>query len=207
MATLETPGLQLDVLEALAETPPTHLVQPVGPDGQTKLRFLYAQAAAADLVPQTAADDIGRLHSLFDVALDHGLGGLILDYIAEVRRAAGQPIADPLPTPAAAQLDTRAAWLLLPGSFAGLLRPQLDLQRPAPGLFDGRRLRAALGAEAAVGRARPPCSLALARPWLRGLCGCGLPGCCVLGAGCFWCALLPEGGCRGGLRMLQQRPL
>lgn len=87
MAALDVPQLQLEVLEALAVTPATQLAG-CGPDGLTKLRSLYSQAAAADLVPQTASDDIARLHSLFEAALDCGMGGLILDYVAEVRRAA-----------------------------------------------------------------------------------------------------------------------
>jgi hypothetical protein len=78
--------LQVEALEALAATAPTeHLRR--SPDGTSKLGQLYGLAAAAGLVPPTAADDIARLHSLFEMALDHGLGGIVLDYIELVRPA------------------------------------------------------------------------------------------------------------------------
>jgi hypothetical protein len=82
--------LQLDVLELLAEqTPKSYLSRRAS--GQSVLRELYAQAAEAQLVPPSSpnSDDILRLHALFDVALDHGMGGLVLDYIAEVRPLQG----------------------------------------------------------------------------------------------------------------------
>lgn len=74
-----------DFLEQLAETPPKAYLQRQ-PSGQSLLRELYAQAAEAGLVPAGAGgDDIARLHALFDVCLDHGMGGLVRDYVAEVR--------------------------------------------------------------------------------------------------------------------------
>jgi E3 ubiquitin-protein ligase HOS1 len=82
--------LQLDVLELLAEqSPKSYLSRRAS--GQSVLRELYAQAAEAQLVPPSSpnSDDILRLHALFDVALDHGMGGLVLDYIAEVRPLQG----------------------------------------------------------------------------------------------------------------------
>jgi hypothetical protein len=83
--------LQLDVLELIAEqSPKSYLSRRAS--GQTVLRDLYAQAAEAQLVPPASpnSDDILRLHALFDVALDHGMGGLVLDYIAEVRPLQGR---------------------------------------------------------------------------------------------------------------------
>ncbi len=73
----------LELFEALAETPPRAYLQRT-PSGQSLLRQLYQQAAEADLVARSAPDDIARLHALFDVALDHGLGGLVRDYLTEV---------------------------------------------------------------------------------------------------------------------------
>lgn len=73
-------ALAADVLEALAEASPRQLSQ--------SCRELYAQAAEAALVPATAPDDIARLHALFDAALDGGVGGLVVDYVTEVRAAA-----------------------------------------------------------------------------------------------------------------------
>lgn len=76
-----------DFLEQLAETAPKAYLQRQ-PSGQSLLRELYAHAAEAGLLPAGAGgDDIARLHALFDVALDHGMGGLVRDYVAEVRRA------------------------------------------------------------------------------------------------------------------------
>lgn len=78
-------GEQLELLEELAGTAPQTYLQKQ-PSGQSTLRELYALAAQANLVPPSAQDDIARLHSLWDVALDHGLGGLVRDYVSEVRR-------------------------------------------------------------------------------------------------------------------------
>ena len=76
---------QLEVLEQLAELAPTQFLERT-PGGQSTLRELYIQAAEADLVPSSAAaDDIARLHGLWEVALDHGMGGLVLDYLSQVR--------------------------------------------------------------------------------------------------------------------------
>ncbi|KAL4434490.1 hypothetical protein ABPG75_000931 [Micractinium tetrahymenae] len=77
------PAAQLELLEALAETPPRAYLQRA-PSEQSVLRELYQQAAETDLAARSAPDDIARLHALFDVALDHGLGGLVRDYLAEV---------------------------------------------------------------------------------------------------------------------------
>ena len=74
-----------DFLEQLAETAPKAYLQRQ-PSGQSLLRELYAHAAEAGLLPAGAGgDDIARLHALFDVALDHGMGGLVRDYVAEVK--------------------------------------------------------------------------------------------------------------------------
>ncbi|PRW59389.1 E3 ubiquitin- ligase HOS1 [Chlorella sorokiniana] len=78
------PGAAVEFLEQFAETAPKAYLQRQ-PSGQSLLRELYAHAAEAGLVPAGAGgDDIARLHALFDVALDHGMGGLVRDYVAEV---------------------------------------------------------------------------------------------------------------------------
>lgn len=83
------PGAAVDFLEQLSETAPKAYLQRQ-PSGQSLLRELYAHAAEVGLVPAGAGgDDIARLHALFDVCLDHGMGGLVRDYVAEVWRAAG----------------------------------------------------------------------------------------------------------------------
>ena len=45
---------------------------------------LYAQCRAAGLTGASAGDDASRLHALFDVALSHGLGSIVVDYVCEV---------------------------------------------------------------------------------------------------------------------------
>lgn len=74
-----------DVLAELANTSPKTYLQR-SPSGFSHLQDLYQQCIEADLVPAAAvaSDDIARLHSLFDVALDHGMGSLVLDYVNEV---------------------------------------------------------------------------------------------------------------------------
>ncbi len=43
-----------------------------------------AQCRAAGLTGAAASNDVARLHALFDVALGHGLGSLVVDYVVEV---------------------------------------------------------------------------------------------------------------------------
>jgi hypothetical protein len=45
---------------------------------------LQAQCRAAGLTGAAAGDDASRLHALFDVALSHGLGSIVVDYVFEV---------------------------------------------------------------------------------------------------------------------------
>ncbi|GAB4815684.1 hypothetical protein N2152v2_002730 [Parachlorella kessleri] len=75
----------MDALAALAATPPRQYVQRLE-TGASTLQELYARCLEAGVLPATAAalDDISRLHSLFDLALDHGLGSLVLDYVTDV---------------------------------------------------------------------------------------------------------------------------
>ena len=80
-----------DVLHALCQTPPTSYLQRL-PTGLTTLQTLYDHAAEAGLVPSSANDDIARLHALFDVALDHGMGSLVRDYVTEVRLSLMAPM-------------------------------------------------------------------------------------------------------------------
>lgn len=74
-----------DALASLASTPPRQYLQRTDA-GTSILQELHQQCIEAGLVPATAAatDDISRLHALFDVCLDHGLGSLVLDYVSDV---------------------------------------------------------------------------------------------------------------------------
>ena len=77
-----------DVLDALAQTPLTSYLQRL-PTGLTTLQTLYDLASEAGLVPASASDDIARLHALFDVALDNGMGSLVRDYVTELSEVVG----------------------------------------------------------------------------------------------------------------------
>jgi hypothetical protein len=76
----------LDALTALASTPPRQYLQRSEASESSTLQHLYNQCVEAGLLPASAAaiDDITRLHSLFDVALDHGMGSLVLDHVVDV---------------------------------------------------------------------------------------------------------------------------
>lgn len=72
-----------DVLAALAATPPRQYLQR-SDAGVSVLQALYQQCVGAGLASEHTSDDIARLHGLWDVALEHGLGSLVLDYVHDV---------------------------------------------------------------------------------------------------------------------------
>ena len=45
---------------------------------------ITTQCRAAGLTGAAGGNDVARLHALFDVALGHGLGSLVVDYVIEV---------------------------------------------------------------------------------------------------------------------------
>ena len=71
------------VLNRLAATPASDLPR-VAADGLRPLHTLYLGSLDAGLTQIAAKDDVERLYLLFDVAVSHGLGGIILDYVTEV---------------------------------------------------------------------------------------------------------------------------
>ncbi|KAK9824980.1 hypothetical protein WJX81_002675 [Elliptochloris bilobata] len=71
------------VLERLADTPPRELAR-TGADDRRVLHSLFLQCRAAGLTGAPGSNDVARLHALFDVALGHGLGSLVVDYVVEV---------------------------------------------------------------------------------------------------------------------------
>ena len=50
-------------------------------DGTRRYASLYRQAVAAGLLAAKAADDVQALHAVFDLAVDHGFGSWVLDYV------------------------------------------------------------------------------------------------------------------------------
>lgn len=71
------------IFQALAEAAPSTYLKESS-SGQTILRDLFQRCASGNLVPAAAVDDIARLHCIFDVALEHGMGHLVHDYLVEV---------------------------------------------------------------------------------------------------------------------------
>ena len=70
-------------LQSLAITSPSSYLTEQSP-GITVLTALHAQCVEANLLRSSAVDDAERLYGLFNVAVDHGLGSLVLDYISQV---------------------------------------------------------------------------------------------------------------------------
>ena len=71
-------------LLAVAATAPKDLTGQ-GDHGKTKLHKLVIQCQAAGLAaPVDGSNDVALLHAFFDVALQHGLGSVVYDYVVEV---------------------------------------------------------------------------------------------------------------------------
>lgn len=72
-------------LDALAGSRPGDWLTQRSESGSRLLHTLHEQCSAAGLTPQSVAqDDVATLHALFDVALEQGLGELLVDYVVEV---------------------------------------------------------------------------------------------------------------------------
>lgn len=65
-------------------------------NGTRAVRSLYQGLQAAGLSTHAAASDVDALHIVFDVALNKGLGCLILDYIEEVCDSRTMVSSDPV---------------------------------------------------------------------------------------------------------------
>ena len=81
-------------LQQLASMPPAEYVQ--RSDGTRSVRTLYQQLQQANLITSEAASDVEALHAVFNVALNKGLGCLILDYIEEVCDSRTMVSSDPV---------------------------------------------------------------------------------------------------------------
>ena len=76
--------LQAAALQRLASVSPQDLVK-VTASGHRLLYDLFVECAQARLCHAAgASDDLQRLHAVFTVALNNGLGSLIHDYVVEV---------------------------------------------------------------------------------------------------------------------------
>ena len=71
------------VLSRLAATPATELPR-VAADGVRPVHTLYLEGLGVGLTDTAARDDVECLYRVFDIALAHGLGCVVLDYILEV---------------------------------------------------------------------------------------------------------------------------
>lgn len=70
-------------LQSLAQTSPS-LYLNESTSGISVLENLHNQCGSAGLLFASAGDDAERLYGIFNVALEHGLGSLVLDYVAQV---------------------------------------------------------------------------------------------------------------------------
>lgn len=72
----------LAALQQLVDAAPSTYISKT--NGARIVRFLYNSCRSARLTDVEAPTDVSALEAVFDVALRHGLGSLILDYVHEV---------------------------------------------------------------------------------------------------------------------------
>jgi hypothetical protein len=53
-------------------------------DGTRRYAGVYRQAVAAGVLPARSVDEVQALHAVFDLAVEHGYGAWVLDYVEEV---------------------------------------------------------------------------------------------------------------------------
>lgn len=92
-------------LRELATTAPTDLL-----DGH-RLQDTYRLLESAHLVPANNDDEIQMLHSLFNVAISHGIGRLVTDYLTEVCALGGARSASNHPHSPLTDPDCMRQWL------------------------------------------------------------------------------------------------
>lgn len=74
-----------EALNSLASREPKELLIIQSTTGKRLLHHIYQQCCTSGLIAvPRAEDDIQRLHALFDIAQQHGLASVIVDYILEV---------------------------------------------------------------------------------------------------------------------------
>jgi hypothetical protein len=72
-------------LQSLAQTSPTLYLNESNTPGVSVLSNLHHQCGSAGMLSTSADDDAERLYGLFNVAFEHGLGSLVLNYVAQVK--------------------------------------------------------------------------------------------------------------------------
>ena len=88
-----------EALSDLAITSPALYLNTSPATGTTELSRLYHQCAVAGLVSSSPTDDPAQqLYGLFNIAIEHGLGALLLDYLSQVSFATRPLISTPTPT-------------------------------------------------------------------------------------------------------------
>lgn len=73
----------MNTLSLLAETSP-RVYHDALASGNTVINNLYNQCLADNLTNLRTGDDLEQLFAVFDVALDHGLGLVVLQYASQV---------------------------------------------------------------------------------------------------------------------------
>jgi hypothetical protein len=72
-------------LQSLAQTSPTLYLNESNNSGISVLATLHDQCGSAGMLSTSSADDDAeRLYGVFNVALEYGLGSLVLEYVAQV---------------------------------------------------------------------------------------------------------------------------
>lgn len=77
--------MKTKTLSLLAETSP-RVYHDVLDSGSSVINKLYNQCLADNLTNLRTGDDTEQLFAVFDVALDHGLGSVVLQYASYVGR-------------------------------------------------------------------------------------------------------------------------
>jgi hypothetical protein len=81
-----TKRMTMNTLSLLAETSP-RVYHDALASGNTVINNLYNRCLADNLTNLRTGDELEQLFAVFDVALDHGLGSVVLQYASQVRRA------------------------------------------------------------------------------------------------------------------------
>lgn len=87
------------LLQQLAVVPVTELCRRAA-TGERPVQALYDLSTEHGLCSTTARDDVERLYSIFDLAVVHGMGSIVLDYVEAVcldpfcssRSSSGRPL-------------------------------------------------------------------------------------------------------------------
>jgi hypothetical protein len=73
----------MEVVDLLIQLAPREALKK-GADGHRRYASVHRQAVAAGVLPSRSVDEVQALHGVFDLAVEHGYGAWVLDYVEEV---------------------------------------------------------------------------------------------------------------------------